>query len=95
MRPNCARRQSLEARKGSPFTDEAWLEAKTNLVKFFSILAEWQSKPTSEPPILRRHQPRHPSVARERRSATNNASRRTAFRPNPDPSEHFFEHLKS
>ena len=35
-------RQSLEARKGSPFTDEEWQEAKTNLLNFFRILAEWQ-----------------------------------------------------
>lgn len=35
-------RQSLEARKGSPFTDEEWQEAKTSLIKFFGILAKWQ-----------------------------------------------------
>ncbi len=35
-------RESVEARKGSPYTDEEWREAKANLVAFFRIAIEWQ-----------------------------------------------------
>jgi hypothetical protein len=42
-------RESLEARKGASFTDEEWQEAKTNLVTFFRILAEWQMQ--AEQPV--------------------------------------------
>jgi hypothetical protein len=50
-------RQSLEARKGSPFTDEEWREAKANLKALFSLLLKWKlqaeqhATPDSTPPV--------------------------------------------
>jgi hypothetical protein len=46
-------RQSIEARKGSPFTDEEWREAKANLIALFRLLVQWQlqaeQQATSDP----------------------------------------------
>jgi hypothetical protein len=35
-------RRSFEVRKGLPYTDEEWREAKANLVAFFRIAIQWQ-----------------------------------------------------
>lgn len=43
-------RRSLEARKGSPFTDEEWREATANLIALFRVLVEWELRPKQQTP---------------------------------------------
>lgn len=43
-------RESLEARKGSQFTDEEWREARRNLIEFFAIAADWAANPLPPKP---------------------------------------------